>query len=82
MKEYFANGRADGKTDQEIASDSGSIEVNVLGIPSDAVISTERDSGKAKIFGEKVKERKFGEGRVIISLKTDNGQIEVKQGAS
>lgn len=68
--------------DMQLVTDNGSIEVNVLEIPSDAVIRTERDSGKAKIFGEKARERKFGEGRVIISLKTDNGQIEVKQGAS
>lgn len=64
--------------DIELLTDNGSIELSMDHMPVNGTFRTEKDYGKAMLFGEKARERVFGTGGPSVYLKTDNGSIEVK----
>ncbi|AYC28553.1 DUF4097 family beta strand repeat-containing protein [Paenisporosarcina cavernae] len=59
-------------------TDNGAIELAMDRQPENATIRTKKDWGSVEIFGEKARERVFGDGSTLIDLKTDNGSIKVK----
>ncbi|MGE6489985.1 DUF4097 family beta strand repeat-containing protein [Paenisporosarcina sp. NPDC076898] len=61
----------------DLATDNGSITVKTESEPENATIDAKTDNGKVTIFGDKDNFVKYGKGKYLITLRTDNGPITV-----
>ena len=61
----------------DLATDNGSITVKTESEPENATIDAKTDNGKVTIFGNKDNFVKYGKGKYLITLRTDNGPITV-----
>jgi len=59
----------------ELTTDNGRIEIQTEKEPTDATIDVKTDNGRIDIFGYENKHTKFGNGKHLIKLRTDNGGI-------
>ncbi|MGM9921319.1 MAG: DUF4097 family beta strand repeat-containing protein [Bhargavaea sp.] len=63
----------------DLKTDNGSITVDTMVKPADALIRVRTDNGHVELFGERTKEALFGDGRIPVKLESDNGKILVRQ---
>lgn len=61
----------------ELTTDNGRIEIQTEKEPTNATIDVKTDNGRIDVFGNKNKHTKFGNGKHLIKLRTDNGGITI-----
>lgn len=62
----------------ELETNNGSINIETNKEPSDILIDVNTDHGKVSVFGKDNKQTTFGNGKTVIELTSDNGDITVK----
>jgi len=61
----------------ELTTDNGKIEIQTEKEPTDATIDVKTDNGRIDVLGYENKHTKFGNGKHLIKLRTDNGGITI-----
>lgn len=61
----------------DLSTDNGSISVKMISEPKNATIDAKTDNGKVTIYGDKDNFVKYGKGKYLLKLRTDNGPITV-----
>ena len=63
----------------DLKTDNGLIEIQTEKEPTNATIEANVNLGKVDIFGKNKSQTVFGDGDILIKLKTDNGKILVEK---